>query len=192
MATYFITRERKNEIKDIVIDIMKKSDIHSLPVRINNILKQYNIRCIKMDKIALRSSHKNDVPNDDGYIIKSGEEYIIVYNPSHSRQRIRFTLACQLAHIFLGHILVGRADKATDVEAAYFADELLMPLSVLDSYGDRSAADIAKRCDVSFSAAKIREKDFERRDKYKKVNGETPYDIKFLNCFFAENEEQDK
>lgn len=192
MATYFITRERKNEIKDIVIDIIKKSDIHALPVRINNILKQYKIRCIKMDKIALRSSRQGSVASDDGYIIKSGDEYVIVYNPNHSRQRIRYTFACQLAHIFLGHILADKSDKATDVEAAYFADELLMPLSVLDSYGDRSAKDIALRCDVSLAAARIREKDFVRRDKYKKINGETPYDIKFLNCFFAEDKEEDK
>jgi len=186
---YFITRQRKNEIKDIVIDIMRKSDIHALPVKINNVLKSYNIRCIKMDKIAPRTSQKAAAASDDGYIIKSGDEYIIVYNPKHSRQRIRYTLACQLAHIFLGHISEGKSDKATDVEAAYFADELLMPLSVLDSYGDRSAKDIAKRCDMSFVAARIREKDFVRRDKYKKVNGETPYDIKFLNCFFADDEE---
>ena len=188
MPRYFITRERKNEIKDIVLDIMQKSNIHSLPVKINDILRQYKIRCIKMDEITVRSSKSRAVPDDDGYIIKSGEEYIIVYNPNHPQTRIRFTLACQLAHIFLGHISSGKSDKSTDLEAAYFADELLMPLSVLDSYGARSADDIAKRCDVSYSAAKIREKDFVRRDKYKKINGETEYDIKFLNCFFASKE----
>ncbi len=188
MKKYFITRQRKNEIKDTVIEIMKNSAVKSLPVKLNDIMKAYKIRCIKMDKITPRSSkHAGDI-NDDGYIIKSGESYVIFYNPTHTRARIRYTLACQLAHIFLGHILKGASDKKTDIEAAYFADELLMPLSVLDSYGARSAEDIMRRCDVSYTAAKIRQRDFVRRDKYKKANGETRYDIKFLNQFFSSDD----
>ena len=181
----FISRERKNEIKEIVLDIIKHCEISSLPVKLNDITKKYKIRCVKMDKIGVRNSKGANVINEDGYIIKSGETYIIAYNPAHSKARLRYTLTCQLAHIFLGHMANAEANRMTDVEAAYFADELLMPLSVLDSYGARSATDIAKRCDVSYSAAKIRSKDFVRRDKYKKVHGETEYDIEFLNCFFG-------
>ncbi len=188
MVKYFITRQRKNEIKDIVLEIMKNSTVNSLPIKLNDIIKTYKIKCIKMDKITPRSSKSASGTNDDGYIIKSDESYIIFYNPTHSRQRIRYTLACQLSHIFLGHILNGVSDKKTDMEASYFADELLMPLSVLDSYGARSAADIMKRCDVSYTAAKIRQRDFVRRDKYKKVNGETDYDIRFLNQFFSRDD----
>lgn len=183
MPKYFISRQRKSEIKDTVIGIFEKSGVSSLPVRLDNIVKAYDIRCIRMDKISTRTSSASDA-SSDGYIIKSGSKHIIVYNPEHSRARTRFTLACQLAHIFLGHLERGASDKATDTEANYFAQELLMPLSVLDSYGCRSAEDIAKRCDVSLTAAKIRAKDFVRRDKYKKLYGETEHDMRFLNCFF--------
>lgn len=180
MPQYFISRERKNEIKDAVLDILRQSGVTSLPVNLNKIVKHYGIRCIGADRIAARSSKQ--AAGDDGYIIESGGSYVIVYNPRHVRGRVRFTIACQLAHIFLGHLGL-EASRATDLETAYFADELLMPLAVLDSLGCRSAERIAERCDVSLAAANIRLRDFARRDRYKKFNGETEYDLAFLRQF---------
>ncbi len=181
MPQYFISRTRKNEIKDIVLDLLQKSGTTVLPIDLGKIVKHFGIRCIGADKITTRNSAQAAV--EDGYILQSGTGYVIVYNPSHIRGRIRFTIACQLAHIFLGHLAAGVSDRTTDIEAAYFADELLMPLSVLDSLGCRSAERIAQQCDVSLTAAKIRLKDFARRDKYRKFNGETEYDLQFMRQF---------
>ena len=180
---HYITRQRKNEIKDVVIGIFEKCCICSLPVKLGTITKTYGIRCLKMDAVAARTSSAS--ASKDGYTIKSGSGYIIMYNPSQISARIRFTVACQLAHIFLGHLNRGISNEQTDAEATYFARELLMPLSVLDSYGCRSAGDIAARCGVSLAAAQIRSRDFIRRDRYKRLNGETDYDMRFLNCFFG-------
>ena len=105
---------------------------------------------------------------------------MIVYNPQHSRGRIRFTLAVQLAHILLGHMNGMPQNRATDMEAAYFAKELLMPIAVLDHVGARSRQSIARFCDVSQMAAGYRARDFERRDRFRNGYGETEYDIRFL------------
>lgn len=190
MPQYFISRDRKNEIKDIVLDILCASGVTSLPVNLNQIVRQYGIRCIAMDEAAARNS--SQPVGGDGYCFKTNTGFIIVYNPDHSKQRLRFTIACQLAHIFLGHLDKGTYDKATDLEAAYFADELLMPLAVLDSLGCRSPERIAQRCDVSLTAAKIRMRAFARRDRYKKFNGETEYDLKFMRQFLFPPEEKNK
>lgn len=181
MPRYFISRERKNEIKDIVLDILRKSGVTSLPVELNKIVKCFGIKCISADKIAARNSAQS--PVGDGYTICSKGDFVIVYNPAHSSGRIRFTIACQLAHIFLGHLEKGIYDKSTDLEAAYFADELLMPIAVLDSRGWRSAETISEQCGVSLTAAKIRMRSFARRDHYKKFNGDTEYDLLFMRQF---------
>lgn len=184
-TTYIISRERKNEIKDIVLEVLKNAGINSLPVDIGRIANTYKIECIKADAVMARGI---DVSGRefDGMAVKSGEKHYILYNPKPQRTRIRYTVACQLAHIFLNHLTNKMEDEAMRLEARYFADELLMPLSVLDSYGCRTAEEIAEKCEVSMTAGEIRSKDFERRDKYKKQNGETEYDMKFLNVFFGE------
>ncbi len=184
-TTYIISRERKNEIKDTVLAILKKAGISSLPVDIGKIANTYKIECIKADSIMARGIDVKGA-SFDGMAVKSGEKYYILYNPEPQRTRIRYTVACQLAHIFLNHLTKPMEDEAMRLEARYFADELLMPLSVLDSYGCRSGEEIAAKCDVSMTAGEIRLRDFERRDRYKKQNGETEYDMKFLNVFFGE------
>lgn len=172
MPQYFISRTRKNEIKDIVLDILQKSGTTTLPIDLGKIVKHFGIHCIGADKITTRNSAQGI--GKDGYILQSGTGYVIVYNPSHIRGRIRFTIACQLAHIFLGHLAAGASDKTTDIEAAYFADELLMPLSVLDSLGCRVRNGLPSRATYRFTAGKNRLKDFARQMiSIENLNGET-------------------
>lgn len=183
-TSYVISRERKNEIKDIVIDMLKKSEINSLPVDLGKIAKTYKIECIKADDVIGRGFGGNE-KDFDAMTVKSGDKNYIIYNPTPQRTRIRYTIATQLAHIFLSHMSSETEKEALVLEARYFADELLMPLAVLDSYGCRTAEEIATKCDVSMIAGEIRVRDFERRDRFKKQNGETEYDMKFLNVFFG-------
>lgn len=182
---YHISRKRKNEIKDCVLDIMAKSDIHSLPIDIASICKAYNITLIEAQRLAPRSSREALRDDFDGFSIKSGDRYMIIYNAASPKVRIRYTVACQIAHIFLFHLKNGICSDESDAEAAYFADELLMPLSVLDSFSCKTPEAIAAKCGVSNAAAQIRARDFERRESYKKENGETEYDMKFLHQFFG-------
>lgn len=189
MKTYIVSRERKNEIKDIVIKIFKKAELEALPIDLGAIVRAYGIECIRADAAMLRGAAESA---PEGMAVRSGEKYYLLYEPSYARTRVRYTVACQLAHIFLSH-LTGECEKeAAELEARYFADELLMPLAVLDSFGCRDAEAIAEKCGVSLAAAQIRVRDFERRDKYKKQNGETEYDMKFLGIFFGGRDESAK
>ena len=177
-----LTQKRKNEIKNTVLSVLKASDIHTLPVRINDIVQAYAIQCLPMDRYAQRGPES--ASGEDGFVFRQKQGYLIVYNTECSPVRIRWTLAYQLGHIFLKHLdaeelSAGRADD----EANYFAKELLAPLSVLDKLGARTAQQIAQVCNISFQAASIRSRDFMRRDAYYKKYGNTDYDERFLSQF---------
>ncbi len=123
--------------------------------------------------------------SDDGFtetqISKEGVRYIIIYNEKHSRRRIRWTIAHELGHIFLGHF--EHPETSKDSEANYFAQQLLMPLAVLDKLDCCERNLISELCDVSLSSADIRLNGFQRRKNYKSSFGNTHHDIKFIKQF---------
>lgn len=58
-----------------------------------------------------------------------------------------------------------------------------MPFPVLGDDRRRSVADISRVCGVSYEAAQIRARDFERYDWYRLKHGDTAEDLCFLACF---------
>ncbi len=92
-------------------------------------------------------------------------KFYIVYKDSEPSQRCRFTVAHELGHIFLGHLLVAEAAYAyrtfavrNDIESSanVFARDILAPACVLHELGAASPEEIAKLCDISLEAAQIR------------------------------------
>lgn len=99
------------------------------------------------------------------YMTYLGRRLIIV-NDSVSRGRVRFSVAHEIGHCVLGHvpialnILTTQCQTREEVDANAFAAELLMPKAKLYPFGCLTAKQIAKICDVSLQAAKIRAKEF--------------------------------
>ena len=92
-------------------------------------------------------------------------KFYIIYKDSESFKRCRFTIAHELGHIFLGHLLTAVPAYAcrtfvarNDLESSanVFARDLLAPACVLHELGTTSPEDIAKHCDISLEAAQIR------------------------------------
>ena len=67
------------------------------------------------------------VVSPDGFSLRQGRRYIIVYNdaPHIPASRVRFTLAHELGHYTLGHLRDGDKEEA---EANCFARNLLAPI----------------------------------------------------------------
>lgn len=177
-----MTNARRAQIKDIVLRVLNISGIDSLPVMLNKILKSHHIRCFSFEK-AVNFGCNVDYSKNGDTIIDSDNRYVIIYNETHTEQRIRWTISHELGHIMLNHFRGVCVDTNKEAAANYFARELLMPLAVLDSLGARSAEEIAEICNVSLEAAKIREGSFKRRDEFKAKYGNTKHDLKFLACF---------
>ncbi len=88
--------------------VLTESNIETFPVSLKLILRHYGIRLMSYDKF----SHLNDCPIEDCYrlfgkdgaTISDNGKFLIVFNDAQSpKDRIRFTLAHELGHIFHGH-----------------------------------------------------------------------------------------
>lgn len=91
--------------------------------------------------------------------------FIIIYRDTEPSHRCRFTIAHELGHIFLGHLLINTTAYRTfavrdDNESAanVFARDLLAPACVLHELNVLSAKDISKLCNISLEAATYRAK----------------------------------
>lgn len=134
--------------------------INSLPIKITEIATNNGILIQKYSKV-----NKNRLqPNESGSTYFISDKIIIVYRDDEPLQRCRFTIAHELGHIFLGHTLIdGKYSRKFDLskpeiesEADVFASRLLAPACVLWGLNLRTANEIAKVCNISLSAGKVR------------------------------------
>lgn len=139
-------------------------------------LIDYNIKSLPVDLLYIaESAGIQVVRNSDVNILSGGESGRCIYNEKKDKWHLiyddectvgrrRFTIAHELAHIFLGHELIygetGRtfsSDKPqSEIEADTFAMRLLAPACVLKELGITTAEDIEKLCGISKTSAKIR------------------------------------
>lgn len=148
------------------------NNIAVLPVSVSSIARRNHIRlgaysknAPLIERLGLGSLLKND-----GFSTLTSTGFIVLYRDDLDRCRIRFTLAHELGHIFLGHLLpavngssctiLNREptdnDDPLEHEANVFASRLLAPACVLWGLGTRSAEEISLLCDISLAAARIR------------------------------------
>lgn len=107
----------------------------------------------------------------EGFTIRdSSGRMSVFYNEQYADQHIRFTLAHELGHIFLGHLSLENDEAQykptqqgsaggldlTELEADAFAIEILAPACVLWQLGVHSPKNIAQLCNISISAARFR------------------------------------
>ena len=132
--------------------------IDSLPVMPLNICKQAGIKVYKNSDAQLLTG------TQIGLSFYHNGNFRIIIDDTQILTRRRFTLAHELGHIVLGHLLVdtpqGRTFDTTKPEierqADVFASRLLAPACVLWGINAQTAEQIAKMCNISYEAAKIR------------------------------------
>ena len=124
-------------------------NVTSLPVKILNIARRAGIRVIK-------NSIANELSEDEkGHSYSRDNELVIIYDDTDPKTVMRFTIAHELGHIFLGHNLENPT-LSMENEANVFASRLLSPACVLWALDLHTPEEIAKICDISNKAAKIR------------------------------------
>lgn len=140
-----------------------ETNINSLPVSLNKVIKYYNLKFILFD---------DDVVNE-AFV----ENKILYINKNLTKTRGRFAIAHELGHILLNHNdLSHKVHNENDnknieeFQANIFARGLLMPAIVLKELNCIEAQDIANICNVSFQSAEYRSsrlKELIQRDKFK-------------------------
>lgn len=159
MINYGKYKNVRNAAWQVLIDYK----INKLPVKVTNIVKQANIK-------LLNNSDCNFLKNNQlGVSIYIENEWYIIVDDTMKIERIRFTIAHELGHIFLGHesllhrtpnsIFIEKPEEET--EADMFAARLLAPACVLWGLNLRTPEEIAKICNISYQAAVYRAKRME-------------------------------
>lgn len=145
-------------------------NVTKLPVSVNSIAKQLGIKVIKNSDI-------HELQNGErGVTLFKDEHWYIVFDDTESVPVCRFTVAHELGHILLGHILVTGTKYRTfakrdeeEQAADMFAARLLAPACVLHEIGALTAEQISKVCNISITSASYRAERIEileARNKY--------------------------
>lgn len=152
---YGIYKNARNASWQCLIDF----NISELPVKVTGIAKSMGVTVLK-DSNAQELKDK-----ESGKTVFQNNKFYVIYKDTENSRRCRFTIAHELGHIFLGHLLVNAPKYRTfairdDNESAanIFARDLLAPACVLHELHAISAADIANLCNISLEAAAYREK----------------------------------
>lgn len=120
---------RYDEIRSVIADLIEDWGIEVYPFSIWELLRRMGIRTIRYSELPewLRLEVMHYWP--DAITIYppdfNPDRTIIFYNDYRGRNRIRFTLAHELAHLVLMH--PGTDEKAYEDEADFFANYLLAP-----------------------------------------------------------------
>lgn len=154
MNAYGAYRNIRNSAWQVLIDY----NITSLPVDVIGIATDAGISVI-------RNSDVNELrTNEIGVSILADGKWYIIYDDTQIKERIRFTVAHELGHIFLGHPLKdGYHARTVDTDrpesernADMFAARLLTPACVVWGLGLHSPEEICREFGISYSAAKVR------------------------------------
>lgn len=148
-----------------VIDISFRGLKHNAEAAANNLLKELgllNTNCIDVHYILntlVINNHKLGIYSDNlegvkGYTLHKDGRFMVCYDPNNfHRHNVRFTIAHEIGHIYLGHfkknITSNQLYGQCEYEANYFAAALLMPEHLLSQYNTLSSEEISNRLDVS-------------------------------------------
>lgn len=145
-------------VRDAAWQVLVRHNASELPIQVVSIANNSGITVIQNKEVNELKS------NEIGVSVYDGEKWYIIYDSTMQKARIRFTLAHELGHIFLGHPTkdgyhartIDTDRQNVEREADAFASRLLMPSCVIWGLGLHSAEEIRDTCGVSFEAAKIR------------------------------------
>lgn len=145
-------------------------NVTELPVSVNRIAKQLDIKIIKNSQIHKLGN------NQRGFTAYDGQNWYIIFDDTESVPVCRFTVAHELGHILLGHMLTDKVkyrtfEKRDEEEQAadMFAARLLAPACVLHELQALTIEQIQQVCNISYTAAKNRAERMqvlEARNKY--------------------------
>lgn len=117
--------------------------------------------------------------------------YLILYNTDMNSGRVRWTLAHEMGHIYLGHLkAIEEAEIAYtesrgfydqfESEADYFAWNLLAPLPIMREMGIRSTSEIKLTYGLSTQAAALQ---YDRYTKWCRSHVKTAWENEMLRIF---------
>lgn len=161
--------ENYKKSRNAAWEILLACRVDALPVDLNAVLRHLDVRvyAYSRSRELLEAAGLTEAAKQvSGLTFFAGAKPVILYNDVELPQRIRFTVAHELGHIVLGHVLPGDhtrqnrepqpGDSPMEQAANRFAADLLAPACVLWGLDLHRAEDIARVCKISIQAARYR------------------------------------
>lgn len=186
-----IAAERKVYIRQLAAKLLLIQNNLSSVIDVRDMELPKSIYILSFDeysqitKVSVNDLTFNGAYND-GYTIVTGKKRIVLYNADYDflcPQRLRFSLAHEIGHIFLGHT---RDDDKSEEEANYFASQIVahdaIVVSMLTGNWNRDSVFIREKFSISWETAEIKLKNI-NRNKRSYSNDEYQLFVKYKHSF---------
>ncbi|MCQ2595383.1 MAG: ImmA/IrrE family metallo-endopeptidase [Treponemataceae bacterium] len=144
-----------DRIEEIANDLIEDLGLSLFPVNCFEVAFLLGIEIKKYSELPEIDRDFVVSKSKDGYSIKIGNKYIIYYNDELDRNRIKFTIWHEIAHIQLGHLETDCTElyALLEEEANHFAAFIMAPLALVHNLGLSNPVEIADVCEISFDCA---------------------------------------
>lgn len=166
-----IDSERRLYIRQLSAKLLLIQDNLAPVIDVRDMILPKSIRILSFEEYSritgysVRELTFNGAYND-GYTIIAGNRKIVLYNADYDiicPQRLRFSLAHEIGHIFLRHT---EDDDRSEEEANYFASQIVahdaIAVSMLSGRWNRDLNFIREQFGISWEAAEIKLKNINR------------------------------
>lgn len=144
-----------DRIEEAANDLIEDLGLKLFPVNCFEVAFLLGIELKKYSEIPEEDRAFVESKYEDGYSIKIQDKYIIYYNDSIDKNRIKFTIWHEIAHIQLGHVEPGCTERYARIEeeANHFATYIMAPLVFIHNLGLSGPFEIAEVCEISLEHA---------------------------------------
>lgn len=186
-----IEPERRAYIRQISAGLLLLQDSLTGVIDVRDMNLPETIHVVSFDEYAkLTGLSRLDLTQngayDDGYTVVIGQNKLVLYNPDYDvicPQRLRFSLAHEIGHIFLNHDV---DDSKNEEEANYFASQIVahdaIAVSMLTGKWSRDLNFIREQFGISWDTASIKLK-FINRNKRAYCGVEYQLFMKYKHLF---------
>jgi Zn-dependent peptidase ImmA (M78 family) len=176
--------KRYDEVRSAAADVIEDWGISIYPFSIWELLRKIGIRVYRYSELQKESQETLKAYYPDGITMRFSDydpRRIKIYlnDIEKSPERIRFTLAHELAHIVLEH--PGTGEEIYEHEADLFANYLLAPEPLISKYSaELDPAIVRDDFAVSYSCAQVACDRAKNRHKFGPAK-RTEYELRILN-----------
>lgn len=195
-----IEHERRDYIRQLAARLLLIQDSLTGVIDVRDMKLPERIHIVSFDEYAKltglsRLDLTQDGAYDDGYTIIIGQNKLVLYNPDYDvlcPQRLRFSLAHEIGHIFLRHT---EDDDRSEEEANYFASQIVahdaIAVSMLSGNWEKDLDFIREQFGISWDTAGIKLK-YINRNKRSYSNAEYQLFMKYKHLFSSQKYSRSK
>lgn len=141
---------RCEEIKEQVVNLFEKYNIHCVPINGFEIANKMGIKVIPYSSKSEKAKEWCSRESEDGFSVFRENKWYIFYNDEKKFGRVNNTMLHEIGHIVLDHT---EDSELAEKEVKFFAKYALVPPVLVHKLKLTTPEEISEKFDVSYEAA---------------------------------------